>query len=348
MPLFGLGRARRSVGLDVGSGVLKLVVIDHGRDEPQLETVAMRPLSGSAIVDGEVVDPTLVSDAIRDLFAGAAVEPEHLVISVGGRDVIIKLIRMDRMDEVDARAVIRWEAEQHVPFDMENVELDFQITDPGGTGPRMKVLLVAAKRELVDNELTLIEEAGLEPAVVDVDAFALFNAVELNYPEAMDGTAALVSVGHDGTSVTLLEDGVPVLTRDLAFGIRRLTRELQRQEGLTAEEAGRVLRGDAERAGLDRFVADRATEIARGIERAATFLETRRVGERLGRLYLCGGGVNVPGLPDALADRLGIETHVASPIRRLQVKPGALADPEVERAAPLLVLATGLALRRPS
>ena len=249
----------------------------------------------------------------------------------------------------ETRAVIGWEAEQHVPFAMEDVELDFRITDPGGSGAKMRVLLVAAKRELVEDRLALVEDAGLMPTVVDVEAFGLFNALQYNYPEAMDGTAALVSVGHDGTSVTLLEDGIPVLTRDLICGIRRLTQELQRQDGLTADRARRVLRGDeVETAGLERFVADRATEIARGGERAVTCLETRRVGERLGRLYLCGGGVEVPGLVEALAERLEVETHVASPIRYLQVKPEALADGEIERSAPLLMLATGLALRRPA
>ncbi len=349
MPLFGLGRAKRSVGLDIGSGVLKLAVVDHGKDEPQLEQAALRPLPGSAIVEGEVVDPGLVADTIRDLFAEVELETEHLVISVGGRDVIIKLIRMDRMDASDAREVIRWEAEQHVPFDMENVQLDFQITDPEGEGLQMKVLLVAAKRELVDNKIALVREAGLEPKVVDVDAFGLYNALEANYPEAMDGICGLVNIGHDSTTVNILDHGVPVLTRDLSFGTRRLTQDLQRERGLTGEQAEAVLRGEREE-DLTGFLAERAQEVAQGVERASAFLESREVEEGMSRLYLCGGGVAVPGLPAALAEQMGLESQVASAVDGIQVKPDAVAslDDSLDDVGPMMMLATGLALRRPA
>jgi type IV pilus assembly protein PilM len=348
MALFGLGGPKRSVGLDIGSGLLKVAVVDHGKDQPQLDRVALEELPGSAIVDGEVVDPGLVSGAIRDLFGRAGIDDGNLVISVGGRDVIIKLIRMDRMDESDAREVIRWEAEQHVPFDMDNVELDFQITDPHGEGLQMKVLLVAAKRELVENKLALVQEAGLEPDVVDVDAFALHNALEVNYPRSMHGLAGLVSIGHDTTTVNILDDGVPVLTRDLTFGTRRLTQDLQRERGLTAEEAEKVLRGETHDETLGDFLAERAQEVARGVERATAFLESQEVGEGIGRLYLCGGGVGIPGLAEALADRLAVETQVASSVHAVQVKPGAMESGTIDEVAPMLMLCTGLALRRPA
>lgn len=350
MPIFGLGREKRSAGLDIGSGVLKLAVVDHGKDDPQLERVVLRTLPGSAIVEGEVVDPGLVAETIRDLFAEAEVETDHLVISVGGRDVIIKLIRMDRMDTSDARDVIRWEAEQHVPFDMENVELDFQITDPEGDELQMKVLLVAAKRELVDNKVALVREAGLEPKVVDVDAFGLYNALEANYPDAMQGISGLVNVGHDTTTVNILDHGVPVLTRDLSFGTRRLTQDLQRERGLTGEEAEAMLRGEGDEGALAEFLPERAREVARGVERASAFLESQEVQEGMSRVYLCGGGVAVPGLPEALGEQLGVETHVASAVEGIQVKPDVLAslDGDLDEVGPILMLATGLALRRPA
>src|SRR2546425_7129266 len=133
------------------------------------------------------MDPGLVSEAIRGLFSTAGVKQRTVVTAVGGRDVIVKKIQMDRMKEGDAREVIRWEAEQHVPFDMANVELDFQILDPDAEGLQMNVLLVAAKRELVDSRTSLLSEAGLEPGIIDVDAFAIHNAFELNHPDAMQG-----------------------------------------------------------------------------------------------------------------------------------------------------------------
>src|SRR6266550_1910812 len=171
MALFGLlGGKKTSVGLDIGSGIIKLAVIDHSGSEPELIKVATTEVAADAIVEGEVMDPGLVSEAIRGLFSTAGVKQRTVVTAVGGRDVIVKKIQMDRMKEGDAREVIRWEAEQHVPFDMANVELDFQILDPDAEGLQMNVLLVAAKRELVDSRTSLLGEAGLEAGIIDGDA----------------------------------------------------------------------------------------------------------------------------------------------------------------------------------
>jgi type IV pilus assembly protein PilM len=344
---FGLGRRKTTVGLDVGSGFIKAAVIDHSKDTPQLEKIAVTPLEGDAIVDGDIVDPGLVADAISTMFRRERIDQRDVVIGVGGRDVIIKLIKMDRMEEDEAREVIPWEAEQHVPFDMDNVQLDFQITDPEGDGLQMTVLLVAAKRELIDTRISLLQQAGLNPRKVDVEAFALHNALEVNYPEAMDGITALVNIGHDTTTVNVLDEGVPVLTRDLTFGTRGLMLDLQRERSLTAEEAEAALRGEgADNAALRDFLVERSQEVARGVERAAAFLETDDVGLGVGRLYLCGGGVGVPSLSEVLAERLGVETHIASAFEQVQVKADAVDYMELQELAPMLMLSVGLALRK--
>src|SRR2546428_123170 len=173
MALFGLlGGKETSVGLDIGSGIIKVAVVDHSGSEPELVKVATTEVAADAIVEGEVMDPGIVAEAIRGLFATAGVKQKSVVTAVGGRDVIVKKIQMDRMKAGDAREVIRWEAEQHVPFDMANVELDFQILDPDAEGLQMNVLLVAAKPELVDSRTSLLGEAGLEPAAIGLDAVA--------------------------------------------------------------------------------------------------------------------------------------------------------------------------------
>src|SRR5881396_2010889 len=219
MALFGfLGGKKTSVGLDIGSGIIKVAVIDHGGSEPELVKVATTEVAADAIVEGEVMDPGIVAEAIQGLFATAGVRQKSVVTAVGGRDVIVKKIQMDRMKEADAREVIRWEAEQHVPFDMANVELDFQILDPEAEGLQMSVLLVAAKRELVEGRTALLNEAGLEPAIIDVDAFANHNAFELNHPDAMRGVVGLVNIGHEVTNVNILEDGVPVRSEERRVG----------------------------------------------------------------------------------------------------------------------------------
>src|SRR4026208_1151022 len=206
MALFG--RKKSTVGLDIGSGLIKVAVVNHSKKEPELTKVAIQPLQADAIVEGEVMDPGVVAEAIQSALAAAGAAREQGVTAVGGRDVIIKKIQIERAREQQARELMRWEAEQHVPFDMESVELDFQILDPEGDGMEMSVLLVAAKRDLIEHKMRLLTDAGLTPTVVDVDAFALHNAFELNHPDAMTGVVGLINIGHEITNINILDDGV--------------------------------------------------------------------------------------------------------------------------------------------
>lgn len=344
MALFG--RPKTTVGLDIGSGLLKLVVVNHGSGDPVLTRVAFSAVADDAIVEGEVMDPGLVADAVRGLFQSVGLKPKNVVTAVGGRDVIIKKISMDRMKEAEAREVIRWEAEQHVPFDMDNVELDFQILDPDGDGLQMTVLLVAAKRELIETKLALLSDVGVVPSIVDVDSFALHNAFELNYPDAMRGVVGLVNIGHETTNVNILEDGIPVLTRDLPVGTRRFREDLQRERGLTAGDADRILRGAETNEALAPLLETRGEELGLGIERAAAFLQTAsRSATGLSRLWLSGGGSRIPGLSRALADRLRLPVQLANPIERLRVADGVFDSFNVDDVSPLLMLPVGLALR---
>src|SRR5438093_824188 len=230
MALFG--RKKTTVGLDIGSGLVKVAVVDHSKREPELVRASVAPLLADAIVEGEVMDPGIVADAIQSALAKADIEGSPVVTAVGGRDVIIKKIQVERVKESQARELMRWEAEQHVPFDMESVELDFQILDPDADGLEMNVLLVAAKRELIESKMRLLTDAGVTPAMVDVEAFALHNAFEINHPDAMNGVVGLLNIGHDVTNINILDDGVPILTRDLTVGTRRFGEDLQRERGV--------------------------------------------------------------------------------------------------------------------
>jgi len=344
MALFG--RNPTTVALDIGSGLIKLVAVSHRSGEPVLTKVAFASVVSDAIVEGEVMDPALVADAIKGLMATAGIKTKQVVTAVGGRDVIIKKISMDRMKEAEAREVIRWEAEQHVPFDMDNVELDFQILDPEGEGLQMTVLLVAAKRELIETKLALLAEIGLEPSIIDVDAFALHNAFEVNYPEAMRGVVGLVNIGHETTNINILDDGVPVLTRDIPVGTRRFREDLQRERGVSADDADKMLQGLEPSEQLEPFLQSRGEELAVGIERAAAFLQSAsRSAAGISRLYITGGGSRIPRLAKVLGDRLRLPVQAANPLERIQVADGVFGAMDVDEVAPLLMLPIGLALR---
>jgi type IV pilus assembly protein PilM len=347
LPMGLFGRKKTSIGLDIGSGLVKVAVIEHGKGEPELTKVAIAPLLADAIVEGEVMDPGIVAEAARNALSAAGISGRPVITAVGGRDVIIKKIQIDRVKEQQARELIRWEAEQHVPFDMESVELDFQILDPDAEGLEMNVLLVAAKRDLIENKLRLLTDAEVAPSVVDVDAFALHNAFEVNYPEAMNGVVCLVNIGHEVTNINIMEDGVPLLTRDIAVGTRRFREDLQRERGLSAEEADGLLQGYDRSPHLQTVTDTRGEEIATGIERAAAFLaSSSRVTNKLRAAYTSGGGSRVPGLTDALATRLRIPVEQANPLQRLRVRDGAFDSLVIDDVAPLLMLPIGLALRQ--
>jgi type IV pilus assembly protein PilM len=228
---------------------------------------------------------------------------------------------------------------------MESVQLDFQILDPLNDGLQMSVLLVAAKREVIEQRVGLLRDAGLAATVVDVDACALHNAFEYNYPEAMTGVCALVNVGHEISTVNVLQDGVLVLTRDIPFGSRRLREDLRRRHGLTVEEAEAVLEGRSDRAAEFRaLLAEGSEELAMGIERAVAFLAAGESGG-LSRVYLSGGSSRVPGLVEVVAARLRARTELATPLQRLRIRAGAGTLFPVDELAPMLMLAVGLALR---
>jgi type IV pilus assembly protein PilM len=339
------GKSKVSAGLDIGSGMIKLVVVDHSKVQPEIVQVATSPLVPDAIVEGEIMDPVLVAETIQSLVQSVGLKNKRVVAAVGGHDVIIKRIQMDRMSMEDAREVIRWEAEQHVPFDMENVQLDFQILDPEADGAQMSVLLVAAKRELIDNRLNLLADAGLQPGIVDVEAFALHNAFEQSHPGSLDGLVALVNVGHETTNLNLLQDGVPVLVRDVPFGSRKVREALQRDRGLTADDAEAIVQGRRDDADVNHVVSEKIEELAVGIERAAAFLVAQS-GGGISRVFICGGGARIPGLVDALGSRLGIRTETANPLAGIAVRPEAMQQESVDDIAPMLMLPVGLALRQ--
>jgi len=343
MALFG-GK-KTTIGLDIGSGLIKVAVVDHSKKQPELVKVAITPLLADAIVEGEVMDPGIVSDAVRGALSAAGVKQKSVVTAVGGRDVIIKKIQIERVKEAQARELMRWEAEQHVPFDMESVELDFQILDPDGGGDEMQVLLVAAKRELVENKLRILTDAGLTPSLVDVDAFALHNAFELSHPDAMNGIVGLVNIGHEVTNINVLDEGVPILTRDITVGTRRFREDLQRERGLGVDEADQLLQGYDRSPHLDAVIESRGEEIAVGVERAAAFLASSARTGQLRAVYTCGGGARIPGLNEALANRLRIRVEQANPLANLKVRDGAFGSLVTDEIAPLMMLPIGLALR---
>ncbi len=238
------GRSKGIVGLDIGSHAVKVVAMKPQRgDVPfQLTHFGIADLPSESIVEGAVVRPGDVAEVIRELLNNNKIKGSRIATAVSGHAVIVRRVTMPRMDEAELRDSIVWEAEEYIPFDVDDVNLDFAILDENEGGADMDVVLVAAKRDRIDEFVAVIDEAGREPVVVDVDAFALQNAFELNYPERQHEDIALLNMGASVINAAVLEEGRPVFWRDITLGVRNYVDSFQLEFMIDYFDAEEVLR----------------------------------------------------------------------------------------------------------
>ncbi|HJR53130.1 MAG TPA: type IV pilus assembly protein PilM, partial [Gemmatimonadota bacterium] len=333
--------------IDLGSGQVKMLTLENGSGTPRIGALGIERLQHDAIVGGEIMDYHVVVDAVRALRERLDIKGRAAATAVSGRDVIVKRIKMDRMRDAEARKVIRWEAEQHVPFDMDSVSLDFEVLDPDSDGLQMDVLLVAAKMDLVETRMRLLAEAGFDTAVIDVDSFAVQTAFEKAYEHAAYGSFCLVNIGREVSNLSVVEQTSPVLTRDLAIGTRRFAEALVKELGISLEDAETRLRQPGEMDAASRDALKEPIEsLVAPVERARSILMSGESSQgRLDEVVLSGGGARLPGLGEAIERRLGTKVTVLDPLRAVA------ATAEVERSlaehggASVLAVAVGLALR---
>jgi type IV pilus assembly protein PilM len=262
--------------------------------------------------------------------------------------VIVKKITMNRLSDEDAQQAVYWEAEQHVPYDINDVSLDFEILGPAPNDPKqMQVLLVAAKKDMVLSFGDLIREAGLQPLIVDVDSFAVQNAIEANYEFGPEEVVAILNIGSEITNIDITMGGVPYFTKDLQLGGNVFVEATQRKFNLSQSEAAAVVRGESS-AGLEVVpVIEHACEgLAVALERAQAYLRTAGEAGSVTRIMLCGGSALTPGLAEFLSRRFGVPAEIANPLARVEYDPSLFAGQDVLKVAPLLTVGIGLALRR--
>jgi type IV pilus assembly protein PilM len=341
------GKSRGTVAIDLGSGQVKMLTLDDGSGTPRISALGIERLQHEAIVGGEIMDYRVVVDAVRGLRERLDIKGRAAATAVSGRDVIVKRIKMDRMRDTEARKVIRWEAEQHVPFDMDSVSLDFEVLDPDGDGLQMDVLLVAAKMDLVETRMRLLEEAGFDTAVIDVDSFAVQTAFEKAYEHAAYGSFCLVNIGREISNLSVVEQTSPVLTRDLAIGTRRFAEALVKELGISLDEAELRLRQPGEMDAPSRDALKEPIEsLVAPVERARSILMSGEASQgRLDEVVLSGGGARLPGLGEAIEKRLGTKVTVLDPLRAVAAT-GEVEHMLAEHGGPsVLAVAVGLGLR---
>src|SRR6266850_2912203 len=343
------GKKQSLVGLDIGSHTIKAVELegDSSKTHKLIRWGISAPLA-EAIVDGEIMDRQLVTDAISNLLESRGIKSRNVVAAVSGRAVIVKKITMNRLSAEDAQQAVYWEAEQHVPYDINDVSLDFEVLGPSATDPKqMQVLLVAAKKDMVMSFGDLIREAGLQPLIVDVDSFAAQNALEANYDFAPEEVIAILNIGAEITNINIIQGGVPFFTKDLQVGGHSFMEAAQRKFNLSQSEATAAVRGESG-TGLEMAsVIDQVSEsIATALERAQVFLRSAGEAGAVSRIMLCGGSALTPGLSEFLNRRFGVPAEIANPLARVSYDPALFAGQDVLKVAPLLTVGIGLSLRR--
>ncbi len=341
-------RKKQVVGCDVGSSAIKIVELKPLKTgEFQLINAGVAELSPEAIVDGAIMDASLVVGALSQLIAEHNIKNSAFGGSLSGHSVIIKKIQLPSMNEGELTESIQWEAEQYIPFDINDVNLDYVVLDAEG-GDTMDVLLVAVKKDRIADYTSVIVQAGKDPVLVDVDVFALQNAYELNYGLG-DETVALVNVGASVMNINVLHGNNSIFWRDVAFGGNQYTEAIQRELNLPREDAERLKLGETvgehtlqQVLGVLNSVSeDLAAELQKTID---FFVATSSV-DRLDKVVLAGGSVHILNLDEVLKERFQVSVEIMNPFRNIRYSESDQPAEFINRHAPAMAVAVGLAVR---
>jgi type IV pilus assembly protein PilM len=296
------------------------------------------------------MDSSLVVEAIEKLNLETRVKNPQFATSLSGHSVIIKKIELPSMTPEELAESIQWEAEQYIPFDINDVRMDYVLLNPEGGGEQMEVLLVAVKRDKVNDYVSVIGQTGRTPALVDVDVFAIQNAYELNYDVDRNKIIALVNMGAAVTNINVLARGQTLFWRDISFGGNQFTEALQREFNLTFENAEALKRGrdvEGRTASQARPVLETVgAEMAGEVQKTFDFFSTTANEGSVDQVVLSGGGALTAGLRDVLAAKLGCSIELMNPLRRIQYRESDFSQEWIESIAPMMAVSVGLALRR--
>ena len=351
--LKSLGSGDGCVALDIGSSSIKMVEAGLDKGGYRVLKLGIQALPENAIQNNMVVDTKTVAEAVKQLIKDNGVKAKRVIAAVPGRAVIMKKVQMPKQESEELEANIEFEAQNVIPENLENVNLDHQVLSETDDGNKMDVLLVAVKKEIVNSYTDVIEQAGLEPAVMDVDYFALENMYEANYGgEGVNGVIGLIHIGAQNTCISLLQNGISTFTGDLSIGGAYFSDALAAQTGLTAAAAENFkLTGVVEdKKGLDlaSLMQPTAEELAEEIRRTVSLYGVVPSDDvdGLRMIYLSGGGAKLIGLRTLLEDRIGVPVRLSEPFKSFSINKNIDREYLLE-AAPSFAVAAGLTIRRP-
>jgi len=348
--VFGLGKSKSVVGLDIGSSAVKAVELKAVGKGFKVVAFAMEPVPPDSIVDGAIIDGAAVADAIRRVFENKAFKTKEVAASLSGNAVIVKKINLPVMTEAELAESIYWEAEQYIPFDLAEVQLDYQVLPDDPSRSTTEVLLVAAKKDRIEERADAIVRAGRQPVILDLEAFALVNAYQANHGDRNDPLTVLVHAGRAGTIVCLLERGQLAFTRDIALGGQTHTDALMRDLDVapaTAERLkhpGRPLVPGVDPKQVTAILVDVTTQLVAEISKSIDFHRATSPVERITRIVLSGGACGMEALAALLGSEFGAPVEVFDPF--LKIARAGRRPAATDGAGPAFAVAVGLAMRQ--
>jgi type IV pilus assembly protein PilM len=345
------GKRNRLVGLDIGSKTIKAAEIVEGKKGYTLAKFGMTDIAPGLIEEGAIKDPEAVAETIRSLFKSYGIKNHSVALSIGGYSVIVKKISVQNTTDEQLQETIHFEAEQYIPFDINDVNLDFQILGENENNPnQMNVLLVAAKKEMVNDYVSLAEMANLEPRIIDVDAFALQNTFELNYDLSDNDNIALIDIGASKTSLNILKGDNSVFMRDVSLGCGQINQKIAALIDCSMAEAEAIKFGESSGKispeDLSDIISSVVTDWCTEIRRALDFFYSTYPDDQIKRIILSGGGGNIHELRQLLAVETSAEVATISPFQQIFIDSEKFDTEYMEKIAPQASICIGLAIRK--
>jgi type IV pilus assembly protein PilM len=347
--MFLFSNKKEVIGIDIGSSSVKLVQLKGLKGSYELLNAGIVPLPPEAIVDNTIMDSTSIVNAIKNLVASIGVRVKDVACSISGNSVIIRKITLPAMPAEDLEDQISWEAEQYIPFDINDVNMDFQILSPDSIDPsKMAVLLVASKRDIINDYVALFNEAGMILAVVDVDSFAVQNAFEMNHDAETEEVLALINIGASIMNINVIKDGISLFTRDVQMGGNLYTEEIQKQLGVSSSDAEsmKILAFEAKNNDLLDVLTKVNETITQEIRRSLDFYNSTASDDRITKVFVSGGSSKGYKFIESVSEKVGIPVELFNPFAKLKYNEKDF-DPEyLQEIGPLMAVSVGLAIRR--
>jgi len=350
MALHLLNRAKPIVGLDIGSSKIKTVELRPIRKGGyELSSLGVEELSPDCIVDGVIISKLPVSDAINRIFNQHSIKNRRVATSVSGHSVIVKKISLPAQSEEDLAESIRWEAEQYIPFDIADVNLDYEILNQTNSTGNLDVLLVAVKKEKITDHTSVITMSGRNPVIVDVDAFALQNAYEINYDPSSRSTVALLDIGASIMTLSIVAGSEFLFTRDVGVGGHQYTDFIQKEFNVNFNQAQSLKHGETVE-GINpseaQHVIESVTEIiCLEIQKTLDFFKSTTTVDHIDRMLVSGGAAHTPGLIETLARKFDIPAEKFDAFKNISFDKNRFSPAMIADRAPDFAVAVGLAAR---